>query len=164
MPENDPIRLAIRNVTLFAAFVAYAALSWYVLSKTTDAKAGQVADITTVEAAALGALAVALGGGFAAILGVPAAGGNGGAGAAAAEDRWDQLRAIVGRLLLWLADAKTERWLLVLGVIVYFVACSAMAVVWVLHERETPDIVKTIATGFGGYVLAYVSAAYQRRF
>ena len=53
---------------------------------------------------------------------------------------------------------------LVAGVFGYFVAGAACCVTYALNEHETPGIVQTIATGFGGYVIAYLALAYKDAF
>jgi hypothetical protein len=68
---EDPFRRAVRNLTFLGALVGYAGLAIYVGWETWDAAAGTPPTVPGVQSAALGALAVALGAGYAMILGIP---------------------------------------------------------------------------------------------
>jgi hypothetical protein len=52
--------------------------------------------------------------------------------------------------------------LLFVGVFVYMFAGFAVCVTYAVHEGETPDVLKTIAVAFGGYVIAYLGTAYRQ--
>jgi hypothetical protein len=145
---EDPLRTAVRGLTLLGALLAYAGLAGYVIWKTWDASTTPT--ISNVQGAALGALAVALGAGYASILGVPPKTGG---------------PAITGtgaKLKAWLRIVLLEHTLLGAGVILYMLAGGAMCLTYAFNEAQTPSIVKTVAVGFGGYVIAYIGAAYQR--
>lgn len=140
----------VRSGILFLAEMAFLGLVISFVWRTVAAKSGLPPDLPTVQVSAAGALAVALGGGFAVALGVsptPVVG--------AAEEKkptlWDSIKSVLSEKL-WLS----------LGVVAYIVAGAAACVVYGLFEAETPGILKTIAVGFGGYVIAYIGAAYRQ--
>lgn len=155
---DDPVKLIVRALTLVGALVAYAGLAAYVISETWDASTTPT--ISDVRTAALGALAVALGAGYAAVLGIPAKplktakDDQGNAVTWAKAKAWAKVKAWFQRI--------SEHALLVTGVILYLVVGAAMCVTYAFNESESPPIVKTIAVGFGGYVIAYIGAAYQK--
>ena len=151
--NDDPLRLMIKNLTIAAALAAYFLLAVYLVWKTIDAKAKTVPDVPSVQAAALGALAVALGAGYASVLGVPVSSSQ--YSAQSLSTGWDRIKA-------WLGSAFLERSLLGLGALLYLFAGMLISVTYALNEGETPEVLKTVAIGFGGYVIAYLGAAYQR--
>ena len=150
---DGPFESAVRNLTLLAALVAYVGLAGYIINQTWDATAGKPPDVPTVQAAALGALAVALGAGYAIILGVP-----------------PRRRSTLGlrneqglkRFWEWIASAPTGVRLLGVGALAYLLVGMAISVTYAFNEKETPSVLSTIAVGFGGYVIAYIGAAYQK--
>ncbi len=135
----------VRIVTLAAAELAFFGLVVSFVWRTASAKAGVPPDLPDVQVSAAGALAVALGGGYAITLGVPS-------GADAAKVPATAAIKALFKEKLWLS----------LGVLAYMVAGLAACVVYGLHEAETPGILRTIAVGFGGYVIAYVGMAYRQ--
>jgi uncharacterized integral membrane protein len=42
----------------------------------------------------------------------------------------------------------------------YAAVAAAVAVVYLLNQGETPTEIKALATAFGGYVIAFMTAAY----
>lgn len=154
MPADDPLRATVKGLTLLASLVAYGALAIYILSETWNAKSGKPPDIPGVQAAALGGLAVALGAGYAAVLGVPVN--------TTLLNEIQQLSGWWPKLRKWIASALFERTMLGAGVLLYLVVGAAMCVTYALYEGETPEVVKTISIGFAGYVIAYIGAAYQK--
>ena len=69
---EDPVKLVVRGLTLLGALVAYAGLAAYVIWETSEAKAKTAPMFSDVQTGALGALAIALGAGYATVLGIPA--------------------------------------------------------------------------------------------
>jgi hypothetical protein len=143
---NDPgaPARAIRFITVLAAEGAYAALIISFCIRTWRAS-GDPPDLPSVQASAAGALAVALGGGYALTLGIPTT-----KVAERTEGLWDTIKS-----------AFNQRTALVLGVFIYFVAGAAIAVTYAVDSGQTPEVMKTIAVGFGGYVIAYLGTAYR---
>jgi hypothetical protein len=136
-----------------AALIAYAALAAYVVGQTWDAKPGKAPTIPGVQSAALGALAVALGAGYAVILGIPPKPASR-FGLADEDKGWK-------RFVKWIKSQSTKLILLGIGSLLYLVIGAAIGVTYAFNEPETPTVLKTIAVGFGGYVIAYLGVAYQ---
>jgi hypothetical protein len=151
---DDPFKTAVRNLTVLAALVAYVGLAAYLIWETWDARAGAAPTISGVQSAALGALAVALGAGYAVILGVP-------------PKTAEELHLTLhdkgwARFKKWIAAQSTGIKLLGIGVLAYLFVGMAIAATYAFNENETPPVLSTIAIGFGGYVIAYIGAAYQK--
>jgi hypothetical protein len=151
---DDPFKTAVRNLTVLIALVAYVGLALYIVVQTWDARGGTAPTVPNVQAAALGALAVALGAGYAVILGVaPKTRQELGI----AEDD-SAFRAF----WKWLTAASAGTWLLGLGALAYLFVGVVISATYAFNEQETPTVLSTIAVGFGGYVIAYLGAAYQK--
>jgi hypothetical protein len=153
MTADDPSRVAIRNVTLLASLLAYAFLGASLASRTFRAATNTTPPVNGVQAAAFGALAVALGGGYAVLLGVapqqPAAGAR-----AAANP--------VGWVIRQLTSPGFTKTLLIGGAFLYLAVGIAACVAYGIKDSHTPTVVRTVAIGFGGYVIAYIGSAYQK--
>jgi hypothetical protein len=135
----------VRGLTLFLAEVAFLSLVLSFVVRTFSAKAGVPPDLPDVQASAAGALAVALGGGYALTLGIPSA------------------DSIVGQsTVITVKKLFLEKVWLSLGVLLYLIAGVATCIAYGLNEAETPGVLKTIAVGFGGYVIAYIGVAYRQ--
>ena len=119
--------------------------------ETWAAPGGDAPDLSAVQGSALAGLAVLLGGGFGVVLGDQ---GKGGTKALAPRDDQSVAEAV--------KKAFGERTLLFAGVIIYMFAGFVICVTYALNEAETPSILKTIAIAFAGYVVAFVSTAYQQ--
>jgi hypothetical protein len=151
MTDKQKISLFIRMITLGAAEVAFFGLATIFVFETWTASGGDAPDLSTVQGSALAGLAVLLGGGFGVVLGAQ---GQGGAKALAPDDKVTVAQAV--------KKAVGERTLLFAGVIIYMFVGFAICVTYALNEGETPSILKTIAVAFAGYVVAFVSTAYQQ--
>jgi hypothetical protein len=149
--DDDPSRVAIRNVTLLAALLAYALLGGWLVEQTLSN--GAQANVNGVQAAAFAALAVALGAGYAYFLGVTPQERD-----QAAKTRF----AAVSRVMQWLTSPAWTRGLLVGGAFLYLAVGIAACVAYCVKDSDTPSVVKTVAIGFGGYVIAYINSAYQK--
>jgi putative flippase GtrA len=134
----------VRILTVVAAELAYLGLVGYFAYLTWNADT-TTPSIPGVQTGAATALAVALGAGYALAIGVEPQGftfGN------KASPRY-------GRLL------KT---VLVVGIFAYFFAGVLCCVTYAFNDTVTPGIVKALAAGFGGYVIAYLAQAYRDSF
>jgi hypothetical protein len=149
-----PLKTAVRNLTLLAALIAYVGLALYIVSKVWDASGGRAPTVPDVQSAALGALAVALGAGYAVILGVPPK--------TAKELGFAEGDNSLKKFWKWLTKGSTGTWLLGLGALGYLFVGIVISLTYAFNEAETPTILRTIAVGFGGYVIAYLGAAYQQ--
>jgi hypothetical protein len=134
------LRTLVRVATLIVAEVAFLLLIGAFVFQTWDAKANTPPDLSDVQVSAAGALAVALGAGYAAFLGVPA----------------EKARFTIS----W--QALKEKTFVALGVILYMVAGVAACITYGLNEDETPGVLSTIAVAFGGYVIAFVGSAMRQ--
>lgn len=151
MNDKEKISLFVRLLTLAAAELAFVGLTAIFVIETWTAAAGKAPDLSTVQGSALAGLAVLLGGGFGVVLGAQ---GKGGSGALAPDDNVTVTQAV--------KKAVGERTLLFAGVIIYMFAGLVICVTYALNEPETPSVLKTIAIAFAGYVVAFVSTAYQQ--
>jgi hypothetical protein len=142
--DKQKLSLLVRSLTLGAAQVAFVALVTSFVLRTWEANAGIPPTLPTVQVDAAGGLALILGGGYALVLGTQG-------GTPESTGLWRQLKSIIG-----------ERALLFCGVIIYMLAGFAICFTYAVNEAETPAILKTIAVGFSGYVVAYISTAYQQ--
>ena len=146
---DDPFQTAVRNLTLLAALLAYVGLALYVVNQTWDATTGTKVVVPGVQSSALGGLAVALGAGYAVLLGLPPKPGG------------TQLKGFK-KFWEWLTAGGTSAVLLGIGALVYLVVGVTIGVTYAFNEAETPAVLRTIAVGFGGYVIAYLGSAYQK--
>jgi hypothetical protein len=151
MNDKQKISLFVRLLTLAAAELAFVGLTVIFVIETWTAKGGTTPDLSAVQGSALAGLAVLLGGGFGVVLGAQ---GKGGAKALAPDANQTVAQAV--------KKAVGERMLLFAGVIIYMFAGFVICVTYALNEAETPSILKTIAIAFAGYVVAFVSTAYQQ--
>jgi hypothetical protein len=143
--------LAVGLITVAGAELAYFALAIYLVKITRDSQHLHKPHVGGGVIGATGALAGAFGAGYAALLGVPAD-----VKQEALRARQSSIKALWG----WLKSALSLNNVLATGVIMYMLASAAIAVTYVIWEVESPGIVKTIAVGFGGYVIAYVGKAF----
>jgi len=49
-----------------------------------------------------------------------------------------------------------------MGVLVYMAVGAACGLIYLANVDETPGLVKRVAIAFGGYVIAYLGAAYRQ--
>jgi hypothetical protein len=48
------------------------------------------------------------------------------------------------------------------GVFVYMAVGAACGLTYLANVGETPGLLRTVAVAFGGYVIAYIGAAYKQ--
>jgi hypothetical protein len=142
--ERQRLALLVRGLTLLGSEVAFAGLFAYVMYETWDATAGTAPSISGPVQGAAGALAVALAAGYAGELGTAASAGI----SALSRATW--------------RDLTTGELILFLGVFVYMAVGAACGITYLAHTEETPGLLKTVAVAFGGYVIAYIGAAYKQ--
>ena len=116
------------------------------------------------------ALAGVLGSAFALVMGVPIRTTNEALARdlAPARDHKDRVdpkklaRKTRLRRALSLEPGGTDQasWPQTFGVWMYAAVASAVAIVYVLNQAETPPVIKGLAVAFGGYVIALMTAAY----
>jgi hypothetical protein len=151
MNDREKIAFFVRFLTLAAAEFAFVGLTAIFVIETWAASGGKPPNLSAVQGSALAGLAVLLGGGFAGVLAT-----KGKIGAEAVAPKKDETVAQAVK------KAVGERTLLFSGVIIYMFAGFVICVTYALHETETPSILKTIAIAFAGYVVSFVSTAYQQ--
>jgi hypothetical protein len=144
MSERETVSLVARAATVIAAEIAFVGLVAKLLIDTWQAKTGVPPDPPAVQVSAVGGLALVLGGGYALILGVPAQ-------LDPATGLWAQLKRVDGVKVALLG-----------GALIYMVAGFAICITYALRSSETPEVLKTVAIAFSGYVIAYIGTAYQQ--
>ena len=139
----------IRGFTLIAAELAFVALFVNFVVETWRAADGDPPTFSDVQVNAGGALAVVIGAGYATVLGVEPHAEN--SVAMLSRDWFGKVRQLL-----------QERLLLLLGVGLYMLIGIAVAVTYAVNEAETPGVLRTFAVAWGGYVIAYLGAAFRR--
>jgi hypothetical protein len=145
--DDDAARQAlaalVRATTLFASEIAFAGLFAYLMYETWNAHSGAPPEISKPVVGAAGALAVALAAGYAGALGLNPQPGV--------------------RAFSWFSQKNFKAsGLLFLGVFTYMTVGAACGLTYLANVDETPGIIKTVAVAFGGYVIAYIGAAYKQ--
>jgi hypothetical protein len=157
---------ALRGLMLYGAILAFAGLYIYFMVVISTARSGVKPSIDATLISAAAALSGVLGSAFALKIGVapnPSLTNrelaqhdekvkNKAASAVAARIR----RA----LSLEPSDANAKSWPLTFGIWAYAVVASAVVVVYIVNQNETPGTVKALAVTFGGYVIALINMAY----
>jgi hypothetical protein len=157
---------ALRGIMLYGAILAFAGLYIDFMVVISTAKGGVKPSIDATLISAAAALSGVLGSAFALKIGVApnpslvnrelaqhdAKVKNNAASALAARIR----RA----LSLEPSDPTAKSWPLTFGIWAYAFVASAVLVVYILNENETPGTVKALAVTFGGYVIALINMAY----
>jgi hypothetical protein len=159
----------LKGLVVYGATLTFAGLYAYFMEEiVTASKTPPHLNGVMVSAAA--ALAGVLGSAFALIMGVPIRTTNEAlardlAPARDLDDRLDPKklpRKTRLRRVLSLEPGGTDQpsWPQTFGVWMYAAVASAVAIVYVLNQAETPPAIKALAVAFGGYVIALMTAAY----
>lgn len=150
------IRL-LKALIVFALVVAFAGLYGYFMVKIWEQPSGKTPDFDNGLVSVAGVLAGILGGGFALALGVAKPGGL-------------PPPSRIGRAVGKLGSERLERsvntlaWMsfpITVGIWTYAVIGTAAAATTVLNTAETPDVVKALASVFGGYIIAVGTMAFR---
>jgi hypothetical protein len=157
---------ALRGLMLYGAVLAFAGLYIHFMVVISTARSGvkPAIDATLISAAA--ALSGVLGSAFALKIGVapnPSLVNSALAAhaAAAKEKQASAVAAGIRRALsLEPSDPSAKSWPLTFGIWAYAAVASAVVVVYILNQNETPGAVKALAVTFGGYVIALINMAY----
>jgi len=143
--------VVVRLATVMCAELAFVALFAWIMWQTWAASNGQPPSISGVREGAAGSLAVLLGAGYASVLGI---------------QPQDSAKSATPTGFVALSksvkDFLVNRLILFLGVFLYLLVGVASCVTYALNEGEAPAILKAVAVGFGGYVVAFIGSAYQR--
>jgi hypothetical protein len=157
---------ALRGLMLYGAILTFAGLYAYFMVVISTSRHGvkPAIDATLISAAA--ALSGVLGSAFALKIGVKPTAAlvnhelAAHAKAAARGERSKVAAAIRKALSLEPSDVSAKSWPLTFGIWAYAAVASAVVVVYILNQNETPGTVKALAVTFGGYVIALVNMAY----
>ena len=155
---------ALKGLVLYGAVLTFAGLYLYFVVRISAATRAPAFGTALTSAAA--ALAGVLGSAFALEIGVPtdSRSTNQALSQAISQARTPSDRA---RVRVWQvfslerSDAASPSWPKTVGVWLYAIVASAVAVTYVLNQSQTPDAIKALALAFGGYVIALVNAAYK---
>jgi hypothetical protein len=157
----------LKGLVLYGAIFTFAGLYVYFIVEITKTAAGKHPSLDTALIGAAAALAGVLGSVFALEVGTttPQAATNTALDTKVEANRGSVLKQVLPRI--WQALSLDPRntdaasWPKTVGIWVYAVIASAVAITYVLNQSETPDSVKALAIAFGGYVIALVHAAYK---
>jgi hypothetical protein len=158
----------LKGLVLYGAIVTFAGLYGYFIVRISTAKAHTPPSLDAALVSAAAALAGVLGSSFALEIGTTTDPASTNDQVKAALKRARTLRQQVSahaRQLLSLEASSTESasWPQTIGIWVYAVVASAVAVTYVLNQNETPGTIRALAVAFGGYVIALVKTAYSGR-
>jgi hypothetical protein len=142
--ERQQLAAFVRALTLIASEIAFAGLFAYVIYETWQAPDGTPPTIAGPIEGAAAALAVALAAGFSGALGLQPTQG---------------VRAIDFFKTKGLFNTEL---ILFAGVFVYMAVGAACGLTYLANVGETPGLLRTVAVAFGGYVIAYIGAAYKQ--
>jgi hypothetical protein len=163
-PSEATTRIAgvpvLKGLVLYGATLTFAGFYAYFIVKITGADANSPPQLNSAMVSAAAALSGVLGSAFALVIGVPTEVTNEDLQKAIAENPKKKQTRL--RTLLSLEPGGPDRssWPLTFGVWAYAVVASAVAIVYLLNQGETPSMIKALAIAFAGYVIAFVTAAY----
>ena len=157
----------LKGLVLYGAIFTFAGLYIYFIVEISRTAAGKHPSLDTALIAAAAALAGVLGSAFALEVGTttPQASTNAALNAKVEANKSSVFKQVVPRI--WQALSLDPRnvdaasWPKTVGIWVYALIASAVAITYVLNQSETPDSIKALAVAFGGYVIALVNAAYK---
>ena len=150
----------LKGLVLYGATLTFAGFYAYFMYEISSAPSGKPPTFSTTMVGAAAALAGILGSAFALVVGTPTGATN-----QVLERKLDNAEKARG-LWLWKLlsiepGGKTRAsYPLTFGIWAYAIVASAVAIVYFLNPSETPDTVKTLATAFAGYVVAFITVAY----
>jgi hypothetical protein len=158
----------LKGLVVYGAVLTFAGLYAYFMEEIVSAsKTYPHLNGAMVSAAA--ALAGVLGSAFALVMGVPIRTTNEALAKdldpARVDDHFDPKKLRLKtrlRRVLSLEPGGTDQasWPQTFGVWTYASVASAVAIVYVLNQAQTPPAIKGLAVAFGGYVIALMTAAY----
>ncbi len=157
----------LKGLVLYGATLAFAGLYAYFMARIVAADHGPPKLDTAMVTAAAG-LAGVLGSAFALYIGIPTDATNEGLAKALEQTESksffrdvDRALATIRKMLsLEPGGQDVASWPLTFGIWVYAMVASAVALTYLLNRAETPPEIKALAVVFGGYVIAFVTAAY----
>jgi len=162
----------LKGLVVYGATLTFAGLYAYFMEEIVTAASKTPPDLNGAMVSGAAALAGVLGSAFALIMGVPIRTTNEALARDLApardpdrDNRLDPKKLPTKtrlRRALSLEPGGTDQpsWPQTFGVWMYAAVASAVAIVYVLNQAETPDAIKALAVAFGGYVIALMTAAY----
>jgi len=152
----------LKGLVLYGATLTFAGFYAYFMEQIASAANNTPPRLSTAMVTAAALLAGILGSAFALVIGVPGRATNDGLADALDKSANDKPRGTWLRRLLSLEPGGTNRasWPLTFGIWMYAAVASAVAIVYLVNQGETPTGIKALATAFGGYVIAFMTAAY----
>jgi hypothetical protein len=152
----------LKGLVLYGATLTFAGFYAYFMQQIATAANNTQPHLNTAMVSAAALLAGVLGSAFALVIGVPVRATNEGLAEALGKAAKDQPRGTWLRRLLSLEPGGTDHasWPQTFGIWMYAAVAAAVAVVYLLNQGETPTEIKALATAFGGYVIAFMTAAY----
>ncbi len=158
----------LKGLLLYGVTLTFAGIYAYFMTLIANAGDGSEPGFSEALVGAGAAIAGVLGSAFALVIGVPTPKEGVNAKLASALDALDENSPKVAKSTarLWqffsFDPAKAERMSvpLTVGVWAYGVVGAAVSLIYILHPNETPEAVRALAVLFGGYVVAFVTAAY----
>ena len=154
----------LKGLILYGAVLTFAGLYLYFMVEISTSAPGRAPSFDGALTAAAAALAGVVGSAFALEIGTPSASTN---EALSQSDKAAQTARAKALVRVWQAlsidakDVNSPSWPKTLGIWLYAVVASAVAVTYVLNQNETPQTIRALAVAFGGYVIALVSTAYK---
>jgi hypothetical protein len=154
----------LKGLVLYGATLTFAGFYAYFMYEIASASTNTPPHLSTAMVSAAAALAGVLGSAFALVVGVPADVTN--------EDLEDALttakttgkkrKRTLLRAVFSLEPGRQDlpSWPLSFGIWMYAAVASAVAIVYLLNQGETPPGIKALAIAFAGYVVAFMTAAY----
>jgi hypothetical protein len=158
---------ALRGLMLYGAILTFAGLYAYFMVVISTSRHGVKPGIDAALISAAAALSGVLGSAFALKIGVSPNESLVNHELAAHQEMAAEngvtlkVTAFVRKVLsLEPSDVNSKSWPLTFGIWAYAAVASAVVVVYILNQNETPGTVKALAVTFGGYVIALVNMAY----
>jgi hypothetical protein len=158
----------LNGLVVYGATLMFAAFYGYFIAEIASAATNHPPKLDRTMVAAAAALAGVLGSAFALYVGLPSDTTNEDLERALAKETDTSKKRNFWRRQNWwrrflsLEPSGRHRasWPLTCGVWVYAIVATAVALVYVLNQGETPASIRTIAIGFAGYVVSFMTAAY----
>jgi hypothetical protein len=152
----------LKGLVLYGATLTFAGFYAYFMEQIASAANNTQPNLNTAMVSAAALLAGILGSAFALVIGVPVRATNEQLAEALRKPAKDQPRGTGLRRLLSLEPGGTDHasWPQTFGIWMYAAVATAVAIVYLVNQGETPTEIKALATAFGGYVIAFMTAAY----
>jgi hypothetical protein len=160
LPEEGAVVVAgvglLKSAIVFALVLAFAGLYAYFMVRIWQQPSGHTPRFDNGLVSVAGVLAGILGGGFALALGVakPAAGEAPSSRLGNVFGEHDALKRSLNKVA-WISVPVT------VGIWTYAIIGTAAATTTVVNTNETPDVVKALASVFGGYIFAVGTLAFR---